>query len=125
MKKAMFSLPLVIPLVALMSAPAGAHNQMCCCPEVPASEPPVVAPECKTVSVPPVDARCTDARDKSDFCGALGVGKDNEKTFKYRFDAKIGRCLRTATELDEVKVLICAPKEKGNTVCPTACPINR
>jgi hypothetical protein len=128
MKKVLFSLPLVIPLVALMSASAGANNHRCCCPAVPASEPPAVAPECKTVTVQPVPARCTDARDPSDFCdeSRLPVDKVNFPmlTFKYKFDATIKLCVRTATEADKIPVRICAPTVSGVTICPTACPIN-
>lgn len=121
--------PIVIPLVALMSASAGAHNQRCCCPAVPASEPPAVAPACNTVTVQPVSASCTDARDPSDFCDEASLRVDilnfPTLTFKYKFDAGLKRCFRTAKDEEVgIPVAICAPTQGGVTICPTACPIN-
>jgi hypothetical protein len=128
MKKTIFTLPLVIPLVSLMSASAGANNHSCCCSAVPASEPPAVAPECKTVTVAPVSARCTDGPDQTNFCdgSVLPVDKVNFPitTFKYKFDATLKHCVITEIIGDQSSVSICAPTVSGVTICPVSCPIN-
>jgi hypothetical protein len=57
MKKAIFSLLLVIPLVTVMPAPAVAH--LCCCAAIPPRVPPNPTPPCNPVQQPWADALCT------------------------------------------------------------------
>jgi hypothetical protein len=81
MIKAIVSLPLVIPLVAFMSAPAVANNQMCCVAAIPpqANAPPKTMAATRLgfdvfCDSPPLrrewkPAYCRDpARDPRDFC---------------------------------------------------------
>src|ERR1700730_1018817 len=76
MKKTMLPLAFVIPLVAFISPPAVAHNQMCCVGMGPAPQPPPPDPQpsppaatpCPDKFSDPVNAFCRLSANPSDFC---------------------------------------------------------
>ena len=84
MKKAMKSLVLVIPLVALMSAPAGANNKKRCDPQK-APQPPGEAPplpkgaaefdRCETKTTMWKKEECEPSNNPKDFCATVNMAR--------------------------------------------------
>jgi hypothetical protein len=93
MKKAMKSLVLVIPLVALMSAPAGANNSMVCAvqaikPQKPLEGPPLS--ECQANGTNPTtrvthwtSGSCEHSNTKENFCVRIDflIGPKGKQVF--------------------------------------------
>jgi hypothetical protein len=133
MKKVIFSLPLVMPLGAVLSAPAGAHNGKCCVPSRPAEQPPNSAfldPIKKTcpqdMITYPQDADCSESPVASDFCTRASLKNDinpdrqlavwgyvpnEDKTFCISFLSRSGMG-RVIKECARGSVDFCQPKKK-------------
>src|SRR5262245_19206112 len=97
MKKRMLSLALVIPLVALISSPAVAHNAMCCVPSGPAPPPNPPAPPCDFIITAPVDAFCR-MSDPANFCDASLLVTTLGRYVELDYTNMIGKCVLTGSK---------------------------
>jgi hypothetical protein len=116
MRKSMLSLALVVPLAALISPPAVAHNDMCCVPDAPAPQPnPPTPPQCQSLFTAPIDAFCKMSRTPTDFCDDFLL--PTNKLFYTRWDYTNvnGKCMLTGSDR-RVRIGTFGPQVKQ---CPT------